>query len=383
VHLFVRDQDRTLRFLTEQLGFKLLFDADTENVGRFVAVAAPDGATFLGLIVPRPGSPEYELIGRSGHVVLATEDIAAQYEEWTCRGVVFAHAPRATNWGGAFTTFTDPDGNSFALMSQDGVSRQLEALRRAAAERAEAERRAAREMEIAREVQSRLLPQIPPPSRTLDLSGRCLQARQVGGDYFDFLRLGDDRLGIVVGDISGKGIAAALLMANLQASVRSQSAIAPDDPHRFLLSLNQHFVANSAPAAYASLFFAEWSEESGRLRYVNCGHPPPLVLRRDGRIDELKATSTVLGLFGDWECATAETTVAQGETLVIYTDGVTEWVDAQGAEFGSDRLGEEVRRGTTLGAAALLDRIIAALRELGGEGQRDDVTLLVAKRRSG
>jgi serine phosphatase RsbU (regulator of sigma subunit) len=379
VDLFVRDQDRSLRFMTERLGFRLVLDTHTENVGRFVAVAPPDGTAILGLIAPQPGSPERDLVGRSGHVVLVTDDVAATYEEWSSRGVVFAHPPQATSWGGVFTTFADPDGNFFALMSQDGVSRELEARRRAEAQREEAERRAAREMEIAREVQARLFPQAPPASGTLEFAGRCLPARQVGGDYFDFLRLGRNRLALVLGDISGKGIAAALLMANLQASVRSQSAAALDDPRRFLEAVNRHLFDNTAPGAYATLFFGEYAEETGRLRYANCGHPPALLMRPDGGLEELKATSTVLGLFPDWECSMAETRIAAGATLVLYSDGVTEWLDGDGSEFGADRLAAVARRASGLGVSALLDEIVGALRDFGGEGQRDDVTLIVAR----
>src|SRR5204862_6579951 len=116
-----------------------------------------------------------------------------------------------------------------------------EAQRRAAAEKLEGERRAAQELEIAKQVQARLFPQTSPPMRTLEYAGICIQARQVGGDYYDFMNLGRERLGFVIGDNSGKGIGAALLMANLQANLRSQSAIALEQPQTFLKSVNQLF----------------------------------------------------------------------------------------------------------------------------------------------
>ena len=119
-------------------------------------------------------------------------------------------------------------------MSFDEVSRAVEAQRRAAAEKQEAEQRAAHELEIAMQVQSRLFPQRLPPMRTLDYAGACVQTRRVGGDYYDFLDLGQDRLGLVIGDIAGKGMPAALLMANLQANLRSQCATAVEQPERFL-----------------------------------------------------------------------------------------------------------------------------------------------------
>src|SRR5262249_52507590 len=139
-------------------------------------------------------------------------------------------------------------------------------------------RRAAHELEIARQVQARLFPQTLPAVRTLEYAGVCIQARQVGGDYYDFLSLGHDRLGLVLGDISGKGIAAALLMANLQANLRTQYATASDRPLRFLQSVNQLFYENTADNAYASLFFGEYDDQAQRLRYANCGHLSPLLL---------------------------------------------------------------------------------------------------------
>src|SRR5437773_4763715 len=184
-------------------------------------------------------------------------------------------------WGGVFTRFRDIDGNSFALMGFDALSRELEAQRRAMAEKLESERRAAQELEIAKQVQARLFPQRLPPLKTLDYAGICIQARAVGGDYYDFLDLGRERLGLVIGDISGKGIAAALLMANLQANLRSQCASALTHPERFLQSVNLRFFENSMDSAYATLFFAEYNDKTQRLRYANCGHLCALLLRRD------------------------------------------------------------------------------------------------------
>ena len=197
-----------------------------------------------------------------------------------------------------FTRFEDVDGNSFALVSFDEESRAVEAQRRAAADKLESERRAAHELEIATQVQARLFPQRLPPSSTLEYAGLCIQARRVGGDYYDFLDLGRERLGLVIGDIAGKGIAAALLMANLQANLRSQCAIALDEPQRFLRSVNQLFYENTIDSAYATLFFAEYHEREQRLRYANCGHLSGLLLRSDGALERLETTATVLGLFG-------------------------------------------------------------------------------------
>src|SRR5262249_15312598 len=162
------------------------------------------------------------------------------------------------------TRFEDIDKNSFALVSFDEMTQAVEAQRRATAEKLEAERRAAHELEIAKRVQARLFPQIFPSLKTLDYAGICIQARQVGWDYYDFLNLGQERLGLVLGDISGKGIAGALLMANLQANLRSQCIAGLDDPQRLLRSVNQLFFDNTADSSYATLFFGEYDDQTQR-----------------------------------------------------------------------------------------------------------------------
>src|SRR5207244_9996950 len=155
----------------------------------------------------------------------------------------------------------------------------IEAQRRLAAQKLESERRTAQELEIAKQVQARLFPQRLPAMQNLEYAGACIQAHQVGGDYHDFLDLGRGRLGLAIGDISGKGIAAALLMANLQANLRSLCAIALDEPQRLLRSVNRLFCENTPDGAFATLFFAEYDDSAGRLRYANCGPLSALLLR--------------------------------------------------------------------------------------------------------
>ena len=232
VLIFVRDQDRSLSFYVDQLGFKLIVDHRFESGERWIEVAPPDGSANLALCVPKPDSEEYKLIGGNRWMFFMTEDVHARYKEWSERGVHFLSPPEQPAWGGTFARFEDPDGNSFGLAGFDEVRQSLEARRRAHEEKLESERRAAQELEIAKQVQSRLFPQIQPQLKTVEYAGVCLPALQVGGDYFDFLSLGQQRLGLVLGDVSGKGIAAALLMANLQANLRSQCAAAQDQPER-------------------------------------------------------------------------------------------------------------------------------------------------------
>ena len=379
VTILVRDQDRSLRFYLDQLGFSLVVDARLESGDRWAAVAPPDGTAILALVTPKPDSDEYKLIGRSTDIIFVSEDVTAKFHEWRERGVRFHHPPQTPRWGGTFTRFEDLDGNSFGLAGRDEVSEQIEAQRRAVAEQLEAERRADQELEIAKKVQARLFPQTLPALRTLDYAGICIQARAVGGDYYDFLNLGPQQLGLVLGDVSGKGIAAALLMVHLQANLRSQSAIARDQPRRLLRSVNQLFYENSTDSAYATLFFAEYDDKTRRLRYANCGHLSALVLRGDDTLERLDSTGTVLGLFSEWDCSISELEIFSGDTLALYTDGITESFNNAGDEYGEQRLIEVLRRNRDLSSEALLASIVEDVQHFSPHEQHDDITLIVAK----
>jgi serine phosphatase RsbU (regulator of sigma subunit)/catechol 2,3-dioxygenase-like lactoylglutathione lyase family enzyme len=406
VTIYVRDLDLSLNFYLNQLGFQLVFDARIQPDRRFVTVAPPDGTANLTLVAPEPGSEQYKLVGRPAPVTFVTEDVIVKYREWTKRGVRFQFAPRlkrlkyevhvraphstdasaagaehAPIWGGVFTRFRDLDGNSFSLVSFDEVTHAVEAQRRALAERLESERRAAQELEIAKQVQARLFPQSQPPSKTLEYAGLCIQARKVGGDYYDFLDLGKARLGFVIGDISGKGIAAALLMANLQANLRSQCAIAVDQPQRLLRSVNQLFCDNTPDGAFATLFFAEYDDTVCRLRYANCGHLPALLLRKDCTVERLGATATVLGIFKDWDCEIGECQLRPGDTLALYTDGITESYNSADEQFGEQRLIEALQRHCEACSQAALAAIVDEVQRFSPHEQHDDITLIVAKHR--
>jgi serine phosphatase RsbU (regulator of sigma subunit)/catechol 2,3-dioxygenase-like lactoylglutathione lyase family enzyme len=415
INVFVRDQERSLHFYRDQLGFQVAFDVRLQSGDRWVAVAPPDGTAILALVAPKPTSQEYKLIGRSTQVVFVTEDVAAKFQEWSKRGVRFNQTPRLRRikyqhpeqeihqergtkaeletpgvpsmllggetpiWGSVSARFRDIDGNSFSLVSFDEVSHALEAQRRAMAEKLELERRAAQELEIAKQVQSRLFPQTLPPLTTLQYAGTCIQARAVGGDYYDFLSLGQDRLGFVIGDIAGKGIAAALLMANLQANLRSQCAIALDQPQRFLRSVNQLFCENTTDGAYATLFFAEYDDRSQALRYVNCGHLPALLFRRDNTLEHLDSTCTVLGIFKNWDCAIGERQVFPGDLLALYTDGITESFNDAREEFGEERLVKALRRHRDWSPREILASVVDEVQQFSPHEQHDDITLIVAK----
>jgi serine phosphatase RsbU (regulator of sigma subunit)/uncharacterized glyoxalase superfamily protein PhnB len=379
INIFVRDQEQSLRFYVDQLGFGLVVDESYESGGRWLAVAPPDGSTVLALVTPKRNSPEYKLIGRSKHAVLVTEDVNAKFEEWRQRGVRFHHPPQLTLWGGIFTRFDDLDGNSFMLVGRDDFVREIEEERRAAAEKLEAERRHAHELEIAKQIQARLFPQTITQLNTLEYAGVCIQAREVGGDYYDFLNLGHERLGLVIGDTCGNGIGAALLMANLQANLRSQSAIARDQPQLFLRSVNQLFYENTTESSYATLFFAEYNDKRRTLRYANCGHYSPILLRKNGTLERLDSTSTVLGLFQQWDCSTKEQQLAPGDTLALYTDGITESFNDAGDEFVEQHLIEALQKYRERQSRDLISAIIEEVQRFSSGEQHDDITLIIAK----
>jgi serine phosphatase RsbU (regulator of sigma subunit) len=405
IDVFVSNLEQSLQFYVDQLGFKLVSDVILQSGRRRVGVSPPDGTAAINLIAPEPDSDEYKFIGRSTQIVFVTEDVAAKYSEWRKCGVRFHHTPRLRRikylqqgparvaeqtllfgdqppvWGGVFTRFEDIDHNSFALVSLDEISRAIEAQRRAVAAKLEADRRAAHELEIAKQVQARLFPQALPAAQTLEYAGICIQAREVGGDYYDFLSLGRNRLGLALADISGKGIAAALIMANLQANLRTQSSIAWDEPQRFLKSVNNLFYENTAESAYASLFFGIYDDDTRRLRYANCGHLCALLLRRDGALERLDSTCTVMGLFKDWECSMAECSLFVGDTLALYTDGITESFNDAGEEFGEQRLIDALRKTREASPQSGLESIVAEVRKFSRREQHDDITLIIARGR--
>jgi serine phosphatase RsbU (regulator of sigma subunit) len=357
-------------------------DHTFEHGNRWIEVGPPDGTAQIGMALAPPGSESEKRIGGLTNVYFITEDLPGKYKEWSERGVHFQFPPEAPAWGGIHTRFEDPDGNSFGLVGFDELTRGVETHRRALAQKLESERRVAQELEIAKQVQSRLFPQIHPEAKTLEYAGLCLPARHVGGDYYDFLDLGHQQLGLVIGDVSGKGIAAALLMANLQANLRSQSALALDDPERLLQSVNRLFFENTADSSYASLFFAVYDDQAQRLRYANCGHLSGLILRADNTCQTLDSTGTLLGLFRAWDCSIAECTLHPGDLLALYTDGITEASYGNGKEFGEETLLERLRQHRNQPCQFALEAITEEVRSLNPTDQYDDITLLLAKCRT-
>jgi len=392
VTVWVRDQERSRRFFVEKLCFETIVDVPAPEWGRWIVVAptaagwltgtTSTGFSGIALIVPTEGSAEQQRIGQNTGFSFLTEDVRGVFEEWSRRGVRFPLPPMEPSWGSGrarYALFEDVDGNSFSLIEFDEATRSLEAERRAQAARLEAERQAVHDLAIAKQVQTRLFPQRQPAIRTLVYGGICHPARTVAGDYYDFLDLGSGRLGLVLADIAGKGIGAALLMANLQAALRSQCATAWEQPERFLRSVNQLLYENTDEGNYATLFFAEYDDETRKLRYSNCGHPPALLVRGDDSVQRLEATCTVVGLFEKWECTMEERELAPGDAVLLYTDGVTEALSGKGEEFGEQRLLEAARQYGQLSLPELLAAVTDQARRFSPQEQADDITLIVAK----
>lgn len=379
VIIFVRDQDKSLRFYVDKLGFRVVVDYKFPDGSRWIEIAPPDGNAHLGLSLLQPNDDAAQLIRPEARTWFITEDVNRKYAEWNARGVQFDFPPTVPAWGGIHTRFRDPDGNCFGLAGFDELTRTVETQRRALAQKFEAERRAAQEIEIAKQVQARLFPQIHPEAKTLEYAGICLQARQVGGDYFDFLDLGQQHIGLVIGDVSGKGIAAALLMANLQANLRSQCALALTHPELFLRSVNRLFYENTTENAFASLFFAEYNDDTRRLRYANCGHLSGLILRRDESRVRLESTGPLLGLFNEWDCTIAECQLEPGDLVALYTDGITEAQTDSGEEFGETGLVDRLCERRDESCQAAVEAITEEVHGLNLTDQHDDITLILAK----
>jgi serine phosphatase RsbU (regulator of sigma subunit) len=238
-----------------------------------------------------------------------------------------------------------------------------------------------RDLALAAEVQRRLLPPVPPPCAGATLAAFTLPARTVGGDYYDFLVLPDERIGLAVADVSGKGVAAALLMSVVQASLRVISGDSAVSVSQLAAKMNRFLYASTGANKYATFFYAQLEERTGHLRYVNAGHNPPYLVRRtDGGVEitELGIGGTVLGLFDEVEYEEAHVDLLPGDLLVAFTDGVTEAVNAAGEDFGEDRLKALLEESVGSPAEEVSAKLSERMRQWGaGAEQHDDLTFVV------
>ena len=232
------------------------------------------------------------------------------------------------------------------------------------------------ELEKAREIQEGLLPKKIPQVRGLEVAGAWQPARVVGGDYYDVLKFSEKAIGICIGDVVGKGISAALLMANLQASFRAFAAEGVS-PGTLCQKLNGVICNNIAADKFVTFCYCTIDAGESRLMYASAGHCPPLLLRGSGAVVSLKEGGTPLGIMADRNYADTEVQLEAGDRLVLYTDGLTEAMDAEEQEFGEARLVELGRRNMALSAAELLGAMMKEVSGFSGGSFQDDFTLVV------
>ena len=242
------------------------------------------------------------------------------------------------------------------------------------------------ELTIAREVQQQLFPKDVPYTRTLELKGVCSPARMVSGDYYDFVALGDESLAFAIGDVAGKGISAALLMATIQSTMRTQLGAGNGaSPRGFstaklVATLNRQLYANTSLEKYATFYFAIYREDTHSLTYTNAGHLSPMLLRA-GELQMLESTGTVVGAFPMARYDERTIALDHGDLLVAYTDGIVEPENAYGEMFGEDRLKDLVSKYAHADSSELIARTMEAVNVWTGAGElQDDMTMVVARR---
>jgi sigma-B regulation protein RsbU (phosphoserine phosphatase) len=270
-----------------------------------------------------------------------------------------------------------------SVAAQTGLALENANLMRTIADEVAHRERLNREVEIAREVQERLFPQKLPPIRGLDYAGHCRPALGVGGDYYDFLALPHGQLGVAIGDVSGKGIAAALMMASLQASLRSEATRAPESLAAAVGNINRLVYEASSSNRYATFFYGQYSPAEGRFDYVNAGHNAPMLFHRsssDDTLVRLEPGGTVVGLLEDAVYVQGSVRLRPGDILVAFTDGISEAMNVDDEEWGEERLLEAIQTGRGDSSQELLEHLFeAATLFAGAAPQHDDMTLVVLR----
>jgi len=239
-----------------------------------------------------------------------------------------------------------------------------------------------RELALASEIQQRFQPTAPPQLPGYELQGISFPCYEIGGDYYDFIKRDDGRLVIALGDVSGKGTAAALLMSSLHAAIHAQSG-SHDSLVATISAVNRYLAENIPPNRFVTLFYAELEPQSGALSFLNAGHNPPLIVHAAGTVEQLASGGLPLGIKPDADYREGRTQLQNGDVLVIYSDGVTEALSPTGEEFGPTRLYEVVSRNVDASAAGIRDRIESALTKFSqGTRAADDITLVIVKRQA-
>jgi sigma-B regulation protein RsbU (phosphoserine phosphatase) len=232
------------------------------------------------------------------------------------------------------------------------------------------------EWSAAREVQQRFMRHLGPTGDTLDYSARCRQLQELGGDFFDFVTLPDNRVSLAIGDASGKGPAAALMISSVQSSLRTAALFTGNDGAAALEVVNRQVYGSSLEDRYATLFYGTFDRTTRTLRYVNAGHNPPMVMHRDRSVEWLDTGGAPVGMFPDWSYQEGAVQLAPGDLLLAYTDGVIEVQNPEGEEWGVEGLRLAAAKTGARRAREIVHSIFASMDEFSRGRQTDDATLL-------
>lgn len=238
-----------------------------------------------------------------------------------------------------------------------------------------------RELEIARDVQQKLLPQYSPEIANLDNYGICIPAEAVGGDYFDYFKTDKDEIAFAIGDIAGHGLSSALLMAGLVGFVRSNAVIYNNDLKTFMEKVNTLMCESTDGSRFATFFYSVYNCSKKTLRFVNAGHNPPLLYRHNSKsFEELKTDGFIIGGISSFNYKDANTSLEENDLLLFYTDGITEAFNTKDEQFGEERLKIIIAENNSLSAKEITSKILEEVRKHSeGRVQADDMTLLAIK----
>ncbi len=286
-------------------------------------------------------------------------------------GIIYADSPTYEN------TFTEEHLDILTTLASVASIRVENAT--LMEERIERERME-RELELATEIQQRLQPSAPPIIEGYELQGISFACYEIGGDYYDFIPRHDGKMLIALGDVSGKGTAAALLMSSLHAAIHAQT-VAKSSLMQTVTSVNEYLAFNTPTNRFITFFVAELDPLTGELGYINAGHNPPLLARADGSVLELESGGFPLGIMPKAEYELGKIQLNAGESLVVFSDGVSEAVDPEGEEFGDERLKAVVKGSRTRSASGMRDKIESTLSDFTKTAPaNDDITLVIVKR---
>jgi serine phosphatase RsbU (regulator of sigma subunit) len=240
-------------------------------------------------------------------------------------------------------------------------------------------KRIERDIEIARQVQQRLFPQTRPPMLTIDYCGICKPASRIGGDYYDYFLLAEGKLAIAIGDVCGHGISAALLMASVEAFVRSNSHVYRDDLKSLVTGMNRFLFQSTEDDRFVTFFYCVYNDRTRKLTYINAGHNPPFLLS-NGAISRLERGGLLLGAVDTAVYEQGEVNLNPGDLLLLYTDGITEAMNGNEELFGEDRLRKTMQNNYNANAETFQSAVIASVKNhAGAHPQEDDITIIVVK----